>query len=151
LNKKEEDMEPKAFIAAVEAAWRTRIASPIDGKRLTRLHVHVAAKLAFWRGSQCRQKALARAANCDVRTVRRALHLLNALSLLGWTKITLAGKGWRVRVCNVYHLGVKEILKRVFFTSACLSAGVETEMFQKARRRVLKAWALETGQNYLLV
>ena len=96
-------MDPKAFIAAVERAWRERATTP-DGKCLTRLHVHVAAKLAFWRKPAARHRELARAARCSTRTVRRALGRLHALGLLSWTRRVLATRGWRAQIANLYHL-----------------------------------------------
>jgi hypothetical protein len=143
-------MEPKLFIAQVEKAWYTRAASE-DGKRLTRLHVHIAAKLAFWRGAQCRQRALARASGCSVRTVRRALHLLNELSLLGWTKIVLRGLGWRARICNAYHLNAKEIKSIVYYSPASLSPTVETGLLEKARARFQRQMEAEVAQKRLQV
>jgi hypothetical protein len=131
-------MDQKTFIAQVEQAWRKKTTSDA-GKRLTRLHVHIAAKLAFWRSPQCRQRALARAAGCSVRTVRRAIHLLNALSLLGWTKIIIRGHGWRVRVMNAYSLGKKEILSLVYDSPANLSPAWEIGLLEKARRRLQRA------------
>lgn len=142
-------MDAKTFIAQVEKAWHAKTTSE-DGRRLTRLHVHIAAKLAFWRTPQCRQRALARAAGCSVRTVRRALHLLNALSLLGWTKIILRGNTWRVRVMNAYVLGKKEILTKVLFSPANLSPAWENGLLEKARRRFAREQEGVAAQRAML-
>ena len=95
-------MDPKAFVTAVEAAWRNRAAMP-KGQRLTRLHVHVAAKLAFWRGSNPSHRQLARSARCSTRTVQRALARLHGMGLLSWTRRVLKGRGWRAQIANAYH------------------------------------------------
>ena len=94
--------DPKAFILRVEAAWRKRSVDK-QKRRLTRLHVHVAAKLAFWRSPSPRHGALARAANCSKRTVRRAMALLHALGLLSWTRRVVSISGWRANVSNSYQ------------------------------------------------
>jgi AraC-like DNA-binding protein len=104
---KELELDPKTFIGQVEEAWTSRARTP-DGKALTRLHVHIAAKLAFWRSPVCRQRSLARAAGCSIRTVQRALARLYALSLLSWTRRVLATRAWRAQVANAYSLGSKE-------------------------------------------
>lgn len=96
-------MDPKAFICAVEKAWRDRATAP-GVPPLTRLHVHVAAKLAWWRKPDVRHRELARAARCSTRTVRRALARLHALGLLSWTRRVLAVRGWRAQIANHYHL-----------------------------------------------
>lgn len=96
-------MDPKAFIAAVEAAWRSRADMPAE-HRLTRLHVHIAAKLAFWRGSGSpSHRKLAKAAGCSKRTVQRALARLHLLELLSWTRRVVRGRGWRALISNTYH------------------------------------------------
>ncbi|CAB4137797.1 hypothetical protein UFOVP326_86 [uncultured Caudovirales phage] len=95
--------DPRAFLARVESAWRERATTP-DGRRLTRLHVHIAAKLAYWRSTTPRHRALARAARCSTRTVRRALDRLRALELLSWTRRVVRGVGWRAQVSNAYRL-----------------------------------------------
>ena len=102
-------MDSKAFIVAVEGAWRARATAP-GTPPLTRLHVHVAAKLAYWRKADVRHRELARAARCSVRTVRRALARLHALGLLSWTRRVLSVRGWRAQVANQYHLNASSSL-----------------------------------------
>ena len=97
------DAYRKDFLARVEAAWKTRAATP-DGRRLTRLHVHVAAKLAYWRSTTPRHRALARASRCCTRTVRRALDRLRALGLLNWQRRVVRGVGWRAQTSNAYTI-----------------------------------------------
>ncbi len=113
--------DPKAFVLAVEVAWREKARCPA-GKRLTRLHVHIAAKLAFWRSPVCRQKNLARAAGCTARTVQRALQRLHGLGLLSWTRRVLACRGWRAQVANAYSLlSCKPLAFQVIQSSANVS------------------------------
>jgi len=101
-------IDPKVFIANVEQAFRERREAP-GCPPLTRLHVHVAAKLAFWRSPMARHRSLARAASCSVRTVRRALCRLNALGLLSWTRRVFACRGWRAQIANAYHLNASSL------------------------------------------
>lgn len=102
-------MDGKAFICAVETAWRSRTTTA-RGRQLTRLHVHIAAKLAFWRhGSAPRHRALARVSRCSISTVRRALAILHSLGLLTWTRRVLACKGWRAQISNAYAFSSKAI------------------------------------------
>ena len=113
--------DPKAFVLAVETAWRAKVCCPA-GKRLTRLHVHIAAKLAFWRSATCRQRSLARAAGCCTRTVQRALAVLPGLGLLSWTRRVLACRGWRAQVASAYTLlSCKPLAFQVMRSSASLS------------------------------
>ncbi len=92
--------DPKAFLAAVMAA---RDSLP-HGQRPTDLQVRVAAKLAYWRSPDPRQRSLARAARCSVRSVQRALVRLHELGLLTWTRRVVRCSGWRAQVANAYRL-----------------------------------------------
>jgi hypothetical protein len=92
--------DPRAFLAAVMAARDTLP----HGQRPTDLHVRVAAKLAYWRSPDPRQRSLARAARCSVRSVQRALARLHELGLLTWTRRVVRCSGWRAQVANSYRL-----------------------------------------------
>lgn len=101
---------PKDWLAKVEAA---RKALPF-GERPTDLHVKIAAKLAFWRGSSWPSHAqLARAAGCNSGTVENALNRLRALGLLSWSKRTAKGPGWSRRLSNLYAPGPCKLLKSI--------------------------------------
>lgn len=102
-------VDPKGFLALVECAWRDRARAP-GGQPLTRLHVHIAAKLAFWRSANPKHRSLARAARCSTRTVRRALARLAALGLLSWTRRVVCCRGWRAQVANSYSVGASPSL-----------------------------------------
>jgi hypothetical protein len=109
------------FLARVETAWRER-ALTAEGKRLTRLHVHIAAKLAFWRSPNPKQRSIARASRCSTRTVQRALAVLSGLGLLAWQRCVLATVGWVAQVANRYFLGsTLRYKKQVLICSANVS------------------------------
>ena len=141
--------DPKTFIANVEMAFREKTRGP-SCPPLTRLHVHIAAKLAFWRSPMARHRSLARAASCSVRTVRRALARLNALGLLSWTRRVFACRGWRAQIANAYHLNASSLpsYQRIKSSAWLSPPGARlTEVTPKgapdllaARRQALATW-----------
>ncbi len=90
-----------AYLAAAETLWRARATLTAE-QRLTRLHLHIYAKLVCWRQPTPRHRDLARAAHCSLRTVKRALTRLRANGLLGWTRRVVRGIGWRAQISNAY-------------------------------------------------
>jgi predicted ArsR family transcriptional regulator len=79
------------------------------GQRPTDTHCRIAAKLAFWRSANVTHRAIARAAKCSARTVRRALARLRTLGLLAWTRRVVVGRGWRAQIANRYTIVPKPL------------------------------------------
>ncbi len=92
-------------IAEAERLYRTLP----HGRRPTRLHVHLIAKLACWRSATPTHRALARAARCSRGTVLNALRRLRALGLLSWQARTVCGRGFAVRISNRYSFSPKPL------------------------------------------
>lgn len=113
-------MDAHAFMRQVEQAWRARAAAPA-GERLTRLHCHVAAKVAFWRSPCPTHRAIARAARCSTSTVKRALRRLHAIGLLSWTRRVIANRGWRAQVANSYAFNAASLSYQILRTSVRLT------------------------------
>ena len=90
-------------MARVEATYAAKRTLPL-ALRLTRNHVHVAAKLAFWRSASPRMRDLARAARLSISTVKRALARLRGNGLLSWTRRVLYCRGWRAMIASAYAL-----------------------------------------------
>ena len=111
----------KSFVASVEGAWRTRDQKP-EELRLTRLHVHVACKLVYWRTTTPKASDLAHAAACSVRTVRRALAILKGLGLLSWTRRVFGCRGWRALVSSRFDfLSQRDLLTQTLRSPANLA------------------------------
>ena len=129
-------------LTAAERLYRTLP----HGQRPTRLHVHILAKLAHWRSQTPTHRALARAARCSRRTVLRALERLRALGLLSWRQRTICGRGFAVRVANLYALGRATSLSPIRIQScATLShppaAPAIAAALRASEARVAAAWA----------
>lgn len=117
--------KPREWLAKVEASRRCL---PY-GERPTDLHVRIAAKLAFWRGSCWPSHAqLARAAGCSPETVENALKRLRGLGLLQWASRSIRGVGWVRRLSNAYAPAHCKPLKPIrIYYSATLTPPHPTE------------------------
>ena len=113
------------------------------GRRPTRLHVHLVAKLAHWRSATPTHRALARAARCSRRTVVRGLARLRDLGLLSWAQRTVCGRGFAVRVSNRYSF-IPKPLESIRIPCSAELAHLPTQaivaVLRKAEARVMAAW-----------